>query len=136
MRAAAHGELLAGDVGELVGVSGTTIGQWARRGLIRSSRSDAHPRVYAVEDVGEAAIVAQLLARGVRHSDIHAAIARLRGLGPWPLSEAELATTPDTRPRLVLRSDGHAWALDARGWQRLVVVPPLDDVRLRLRHGR
>src|SRR4051794_19281929 len=131
-----HGRLLAGEVGELAGVSGTTIGQWARRGLIRSSQSDGEPRVYAVEDVAEATIVADLLARGVRHADVRATIRRLgRAYGDWPLSEARLATSGDGgRPRVVLREDGDAWALGARGWQQLAVVPPLDELRVRLRH--
>jgi len=70
-------------------------------GLIRSSQSDGEPRVYAVEDVAEAAIVAGLLARGVRHADVRATIRRLgRAYGHWPLSEAQLATTGDAgRPR-------------------------------------
>ena len=135
-RPRAHGTFLAGEVGELAGVSGTTIGQWARRGLIRSSQSDGDPRVYAVEDVAEAAIVADLLERGVRHADVRSTIARLgRAYGDWPLSEARLATTGDNgRVRVVLRADGTAWALGDRGWQELLVVPPLDDVRVRLRH--
>ena len=29
-----HGSFLASEAGELAGVSGTTIGQWARRGLL------------------------------------------------------------------------------------------------------
>jgi hypothetical protein len=132
-----HGHFLAGEAGELAGVSGTTIGQWARRGLIRSSRSDGEPRGYSVEDVAEAAIVADLLARGVSHADVRRTIARLAdGYGRWPLSEAHLATTAgDARPRVVLREDGRAWALGPRGWQLLAVIPPLDDVRLRLRRG-
>jgi len=56
-----HGSFLAAEAGELAGVSGTTIGQWARRGLIRSSVSDEEPRVYSVEDVTEAAMVHTLL---------------------------------------------------------------------------
>ena len=73
-----HGHFLAAEVGELAGVSGTTIGQWARWGYIRSSGSDAEPRVYSVEDVAEAAIVGELLRRGVAHADVRRAIARLR----------------------------------------------------------
>ena len=61
-----HGAFLAGDVGELVGVSGTTIGQWARRGYVRASVSAGMPHVYSIEDVAEAAVVAELLRRGVR----------------------------------------------------------------------
>jgi len=129
----AHGALMARDVGEIVGVSGTTIGQWARRGLIRSSQSDAEPRIYGVEDVAEASVVAELLSRGLGHRDVHRAIERLNGTGsPWPLSDAWLATTDEPRPRLVLRDNGAKYVLDARGWQRLALVPPLREVRVRL----
>ena len=83
-----HGSFLAGEAGELAGVPGTTIGQWARRGLIRSSVSDGEPRRYAVEDAAEASVVHALLERGVRHADIHAAIERL-GTGPWPLQRRD-----------------------------------------------
>lgn len=126
---------MAGDAGELVGVSGTTIGQWARRGYIRASQSAEVPHVYSVEDVGEAAIVASLLRRGVRHADIRAAIDRLRAerYGDWPLSEAELATTPDAR--IVLRENGDSFVLTARGWQTVALPDAVEDVRLRLRHG-
>ena len=127
-----HGRLLAGEVGELAGVSGTTIGQWARHGLIRSSQSDGEPRVYAVEDVAEAAIVHELLKRGVRHADVRRAIDRLHTYGAWPLSEAPLATTGEDRPRLVLRENGDAYALSPRGWQLMTAPPPIRDVRLRL----
>lgn len=124
--------LLAGDAGELVGVSGTTIGQWARHGYIRASQSSQVPHVYSVEDVGEAAIVASLLRRGVRHADIRRAIARLSSYGDWPLSEAQLATTPDAR--IVLREDGQSFVLTPRGWQTVAVPDDVEDVRLRLRH--
>src|SRR3954452_25042775 len=100
-----HGRLLAGEVAALAGVSGTTIGQWARRGYIRSSQSSAEPRVYSVEDVAEAAIVSELLERGVRRTDIHAAIELLRDRGRWPLSEVHLETTEEARPRIVLELD-------------------------------
>src|SRR5882757_8363991 len=88
-----HGSFLAGEVGELAGVTGNTVGQWARRGLIRSSQSDGEPRVYSIEDINEATVVAELLARGVRHEDVHRASARLAGkYGAWPLSDAPLGT--------------------------------------------
>lgn len=132
----AHGSLLAADVGELVGVSGTTIGQWARRGYIRSSQREAEPRLYAVEDVAEAAIVHTLLARGVRRPDVRRAVARLRaaaGPAPWPLADARLATTRDGGRTRLLLSEGDGWLeLTRRGWQRVAVVGPLDEVRLRL----
>jgi DNA-binding transcriptional MerR regulator len=129
-----HGHFLAGEAGELAGVSGNTIGQWARWGYIRSSQSDGEPRVYSVEDVAEAAIVHALLERGVRHREVRRAIARLDAYGEWPLSDAALATTPEGQ--IVLRENGGAFALSDRGWQRMVTPPALDDVRLRLKRTR
>ena len=126
-----HGHFLAGEAGELAGVTGNTIGQWARWGYIRPSQSAGVPHVYSVEDVAEAAIVHDLLERGVRHRDVRRAVDRLQGYGPWPLSDARLATTPDGR--IVLRENGAAYELGARGWQRLATLPELTDVRLRLR---
>ncbi len=126
-----HGAFLAGDVGELVGVSGTTIGQWARRGYVRASVSDAVPHVYSIEDVAEAAVVAELLRRGVRRPAVRRLVARLSDeLGDWPLSEAVLATADGAVFR---RVDGDVFALGARGWQEVVVAPDLEEVRLRLR---
>lgn len=136
-RAPAHGHFLAAEVGELAGVSGTTIGQWARRRLIRSSISDGDPRVYGVEDVAEAAVVRALLERGVRHRQIHRAIDALAALGPWPLSQAALAVTRNGRARIVLRDDeGDDAVLTARGWQRLSPPVPVRDVRVRLARAR
>jgi DNA-binding transcriptional MerR regulator len=131
-----HGHFLAGEVGEMAGVSGNTIGQWARWGYIRASQSDGDPHVYSVEDVAEAAIVRALLARGIRHREVRRAIQRLdrAEYGEWPLSEAPLATTTEGRPRIVLRENGDAYALSDRGWQLMAAPPRLEDVRLRLRH--
>jgi hypothetical protein len=128
-----HGQFLAGEAGELAGVSGTTIGQWARWGYIRASQSQGDPHVYSVEDVAEAAIVSVLLARGVRHRDVRRAIKRLGGYGDWPLSDAPLATTPDGR--LVLRENGSAYELSARGWQLMTAPPELENVCLRLKRS-
>ena len=121
-------------------MSGTTVGQWARWGLIRSSQSDADPRVYSVEDAAEAVIVAELLERGVAHTDIHAAIGRLAGYGPWPLSEARLATTfEEGRTRIALHEEGEWLVLGPRGWQgsaeprQAIAGRDFDEVRLRLR---
>jgi DNA-binding transcriptional MerR regulator len=128
-----HGRFLAAEAGELAGVSGTTIGQWARRGLIRSSVSEAEPRVYSVEDVAEAAVVRALLEHGVRHADVHRLVTRLRSYGRWPLSDAALATTVDGLPRIVLREDDGDWVLTARGWQQQATPMPVREVRLRLK---
>jgi hypothetical protein len=136
MGARVHGELSAGEAGELVGVSGTRIGQWARWGYIRASQRSDVPHVYAVEDVAEAAIVAALLTRGVRRRHVRAAVERLRSYGDWPLSDARLATTVGPgRPRIVLREDGRTFLLGDRGWQQVVVAPEAEEVRLRLRRS-
>jgi hypothetical protein len=130
-----HGRFLAAEVGELAGVSGTTIGQWARRGYIRSSGSDGDPRVYSIEDVVEAAIVGELLGRGVRHADVRRAIVRLeKEYGIWPLGDAPLGTTDENGgARIVLRDRDVVYALSARGWQRMAAPPAVAEVRLRLR---
>ncbi len=123
-----HGKLLARDVGELAGVSGTTIGQWARRGYIRASQSTGDPHVYAVEDVAEAAIVAALLRHGVRRADVRRLRDVLEDYGDWPLMLARLAVT-DTG-RVVLRENGVALDVLAGG-QVLLPEVPLEDVPLR-----
>jgi DNA-binding transcriptional MerR regulator len=133
-----HGEFLAAEVGEMAGVSGTTIGQWARWGYIRSSASEGEPRVYSVEDIAEAAIVGELLGRGVPHADVRRAIERLREeYGAWPLSEAPLGTALERgRARVVLRERDGLYALSPRGWQRIATPPEVEEVRLRLNRGR
>ena len=133
-----HGRFLAAEVGELAGVSGTTIGQWARRGYIRSSASDREPRVYSVEDVAEAAIVGELLGRGVPHADVRRAVERLgEEYGAWPLSEAPLGTAVERgRTRVVLRERDGFYALSPRGWQLMTAPPAVEEVRLRLNRGR
>jgi DNA-binding transcriptional MerR regulator len=137
--AAVHGHFLAAEVGELAGVSGTTIGQWARWGYIPASVSVDEPHVYSLEDVVEAAIVAELIGRGVSHADVRRAIDRLRGeYGEWPLSDAPLGTTTQNgRTRVVLRENDGYYALTPRGWQLMAVAPPaIEEVRLRLNRRR
>jgi hypothetical protein len=115
-------------------VSGTTVGQWARWGYIRSSQSSGEPRVYSAEDAAEAAIVAELLGRGVGHAGVRAAIERLRDYGRWPLSEARLATAGGARrPRVALFEADQWLVLGPRGWQAVANGMTLDEVRLRLR---
>jgi hypothetical protein len=124
-----HGEFRAAEVGEMAGVSGTTVGQWARRGLIRSSQRNEEPRLYSVEDVAETAIVRALLEAGARHPEIHRAIERLPGR--WPLSAADLAVTPDGH--IARRNDdGALEVLSARGWQFAANGTPARDIRLHL----
>ena len=123
-----HGEFRAAEVGEMAGVSGTTVGQWARRGLIRSSQRDEEPRLYGVEDVAEAAMVRALLEAGASHAEIHRAIARLPGR--WPLSAADLAVTTDGH--VARRDDEVLQVLSPRGWQLVTDGSAVRDVRLRL----
>jgi len=130
-----HGHLSAGEAGELVGVSGNTIGQWARWGYIRASQSSGDPHVYSVEDVAEAAVVRALLDRRVRHRIVKLAIRHLGDYGDWPLSQAPLATTPDGR-LVLLRENGDVYALSSRGWQLMTAPPALEEVHLRLRRSR
>ena len=125
-----HGHFLAGEAGELAGVSGNTVGQWARWGYIRASQSAGDPHVYSVEDIAEAAIVRVLLERGVRHADIRHAVR------PSPLrrlaAERGAARHHAGRPaRDRLRERRHLRAVGAR--LAVMSAPPaLDDVRLRL----
>ena len=130
-----HGHLSAGEAGELVGVTGNTIGQWARWGYIRASQSSGDPHVYSVEDVAEAAVVRALLDRRVRHRIVKLAIRHLGDYGDWPLSQAPLATTPDGR-LVLLRENGAVYALSSRGWQLMAAPPALEEVHLRLRRPR
>lgn len=90
-----RGHYLAHEVGRLAGVSGQTIGAWARRDYIRSSQSDGPPRVYSYQDVAEAMIVHELRNRGVAYPRIKETIRNLReGSGNgWPLTHARLGTT-------------------------------------------
>jgi uncharacterized protein (DUF433 family) len=83
----ALGHYLAAEVGLLAGVSGDRIGQWARWGHIRSSRSAGDPRVYSYGDVGEALIVHELQELGATLPSIHRAVDRLREREDvsWPL---------------------------------------------------
>jgi hypothetical protein len=115
-------------------VSGTTIGQWARREYIRSSQREHEPRVYAVEDVLEAAIVQALLERGARRADIRGVAKGLRSTGsPWPLTGVRLATTGRGRHARLLIDDGSGWhEIGRRGWQQVVPAAPVDEVRARL----
>ena len=124
-----HGRFLAGEAGDLVGVSGTTIGQWARRGYIRASRSTGDPHVYSLEDVAEAWVVHALLERGVGHAAVRRTIAALGDHGDWPLLGVPLATTDGEAPRVVLCEPDGVYALSVRGWQRLAVQPPLRALR-------
>src|SRR3954454_21771556 len=100
----------------MAGVSGNTIGQWARWGYIRASQSDGDPHVYSVEDVTEAAIVHDLLEAGIRPAHPRPAARALAAYGACPRSEPPLApTTNGGPPLLVLRADDGVFAMGPRG---------------------
>lgn len=124
-----HGRFRAGEVGELAGVSGTAIGQWARWRYISSSVREREPRVYSIEDVEEARVVSALLKRGVRHAEVRRAVRALRDLDPdrrWPLAGARLGVTAG--PHVVLRTGDGDYELTRRGWQRLVGAAAVEDL--------
>ncbi|HEV2414716.1 MAG TPA: hypothetical protein VGX27_07895, partial [Candidatus Dormibacteraeota bacterium] len=133
-----RGWYLARDVGLLAGVSGNTIGQWARYGYIRSSWSPAIPRVFSFQDVAEAIAVHELIDRGVKHADIKGAIETLRDeYGDWPLQTAPLAT-PDrriTRPSVALKRDQVAFDVGRRRGQTYLSFVELKNIGGLLRRG-
>jgi uncharacterized protein (DUF433 family)/DNA-binding transcriptional MerR regulator len=115
-----RGYYLAHEVGRLAGVSGNTIGQWARNGYIQSSQSSGRPRVYSFQDVAEAMVVHELLERGVRYRDIKATIRGLRERWgwDWPLTRASLATH---KGRVVAEADQAKYDIGKLGWQQIAI---------------
>lgn len=83
-----RGHYIAWEAGQLAGVSGHKIGQWARRGYIRASQDDiGFPKIYSFQDVAEAMVVHELEDAGADLGSIKRAIERLRerhGMS-WPL---------------------------------------------------
>jgi uncharacterized protein (DUF433 family) len=87
------GHYLADEVGQLAGVSGYTVGQWARREYIRASQqAHGYPYVYAYQDIGEAMVVHALIEQGVGLRYIKRALRALRERvgSTWPLTKAEI----------------------------------------------
>ncbi len=132
-----QGRYLAWEAGQLAGVSGNTLGQWARWGYIRSSVSGGTPHVYSYQDVAEAMVVHELLDRGVAHRDVKRAIAQLGEYGDWPLTEAPLATFSGGggAARVVVRRGDAAYEVGDRGWQQVVEVGSLEAIRGQLNRG-
>lgn len=83
---------MAAEVGQLAGVSGKTVGQWARRGYIRSSWTDRPPLVYSYQDVAEAIVVHELETRQVLPKVIGQVVRDLRERfgTEWPLQQSDL----------------------------------------------
>jgi uncharacterized protein (DUF433 family)/DNA-binding transcriptional MerR regulator len=134
-----RGHYLANEVGWLAGVSGDRIGQWARRGYIRSSQSEGRPRVYSFQDVAEAMVVHELLERGVRHKEIKEAIRTLREeYGDWPLTHAQLATTAEPgarRAAVLIEREGRHYDVGERPWQQVIQPERLRRIAEDLHRG-
>ena len=137
-----RGRYLAHEVGRLAGVSGQTVGQWARQGYIRSSQSDGRPRVYSFQDVGEAMVVHELLNRGATYGQIREHIQRLRERygTDWPLTQSPASTgtvggTAKAPPRVVAKESGTIYGTGSRGWQQQVEIGDLRVIAELLRRG-
>lgn len=136
-------------VGALAGVSGYTVGQWARYGLIRPSfRKGLPAHLYSFHDAAEAVVIHWLQDRGFSYARIHDAIDRVREEHPdWPLLRAPLgiaqhAVEGDPRGLIVLRLDEGAYvdtsvtARDEVGDEQITLRPELlDEARIMLRRG-
>jgi uncharacterized protein (DUF433 family)/DNA-binding transcriptional MerR regulator len=128
-----RGHYLAHEAGWLAGVSGVTVGQWARRGYIRSSQSSGRPRVYSYQDAAEAMVVHELLLRDVVHRDIKRAIQTLRTeYGDWPLTHARLATSEGG---VFAEHGGFLYDVGKRGWQQTVNEGNLELIATQLNRG-
>ena len=133
-----RGRYLAHEVGLLAGVPGHTIGQWARRGYIKSSVSAGRPREYSYQDIAEAMVVHELLENHIPHRDIKTAIHSLREYGDWPLTNADLVASidPETnKGRVYAVRDDAAYDVGRLGWQQVVNPDNLNVIRDRLRRG-
>ncbi len=130
-----RGHYLAHEVGRLAGVSGQTIGQWARRGYVRSSQSSDAPRVYSYQDVAEAMVVHELRERGVDFRRIRETIRVLRERtgNAWPLTHARIATVDG---RVVTQDQGAIYDLSDIPWhQRSLEESDLNRIASDLRRG-
>lgn len=132
------GRYLAREAGRLAGVSGDRIGQWARRGYIRSSQSSTVPRVYSYQDVAEAMVVHELILRKVPLRSIRQAVSNLRvAYGDWPLTSVELAVgaVRGMDSQVLVRDRGGLWDAGSQGKQGVLDLADLARVAADLRRG-
>ncbi len=120
------------DTCPLAGVPGHTIGQWARRGYIKSSVSEGRPRVYSYQDIAEAMVVHELLENEVSHRDIKTAISSLAEYGDWPLTHAPIATSEG---RVYAQVGEASYDVGQKGWQQVVNPDNLRVIADQLRRG-
>ncbi len=130
-----RGRYFAQEVGQLAGVSGATIGQWANYGYIIASQSGEgeYPKVYSYQDAAEAIIVHELLTRNVPRPVLRPVILSLRETrGNWPLQQTELeaVSAPDlSLASLLVREGDLALELGEHGWQ-IVEETAINPVRV------
>lgn len=131
-----RGHYLANEAGALAGVSGGTIGQWARNGYITASQSRPgdFPLVYSYQDVAEAMIVHELLDEGASHEEVKAAINNLReeSGGSWPLTHGGVSTVGGS---VVVRRGEARYEVGQRPWQRFVDPVHLREIADELNRG-
>ncbi len=120
-----RGHYLAQEVGELAGVSGETVGQWARYGYIRASWSKPgeYPRIYSFQDIAEAIMVHELVDQRVPLKVLRPVIESLRDqLGDWPLQHAHLETLAPKGIQvaaLLVKHGVDRYELGDHGWQQV-----------------
>lgn len=135
-----RGSYYADDVGRLAGVSGDRIGQWARWGYLRSSRSSDTPRIYSFQDVGEAMAVHELLELGIDQAVIRKTVQALREMhGDWPLQSSALYLPVSEAKRhrqLGYEKDGAVVdAVGGTAHQQILGVGKLKRLALQLNRG-
>jgi uncharacterized protein (DUF433 family) len=119
-----RGRYLAQEVGQLAGVSGGTIGQWAHYGYIRVSQSESsdYPKLYSFQDAAEAILVHELLEKGVPLQVLRPVIEGLRETrGDWPLQHTHLEALSAEREiplaSLLVKEGERRFELGPHGWQ-------------------
>jgi uncharacterized protein (DUF433 family)/DNA-binding transcriptional MerR regulator len=130
-------------VGALAGVSGYTIGQWARNGLVRPTYYEGRPaNLYAFNDVAEAIVIRWLLSKGFTYKQIHTAVDRASEEHPnWPLLRSPLgvaqhAVQGDPRGVIARRADDGTYVDISHAGDQITLKPQLfQDVALMLRTG-
>lgn len=128
--------------GALAGVSGNTIGQWARYHLVTPTVYKGRPaNLYSYLDVAEATVVRWLLDEGFEHREIRNALENVRSEYPrWPLLNAPLGIGRQTvgdRGSLVRKHGaGTYFEVGGRAPGQIIIRPELlDTVRDMLAHG-
>jgi uncharacterized protein (DUF433 family)/DNA-binding transcriptional MerR regulator len=115
--------------GQLAGVGGDTIGQWARYGLIRPTIYEGRPaNLYAFYDVAEAIVVHWLHDEGFSYDEIHHAISR-GAERDWPLLEQDLGVARDAvvadRGVIAARLKDGTYVEAGRPGEQVVLKPEL-----------